>query len=47
MRDITKHAPPAAQSPLYKRLVWMAAIWVASVLSLGLVAAVLRALLKP
>lgn len=35
----------AAQSPLWKRLLWMAAIWGGSVAALGLVAAFLRWLL--
>jgi hypothetical protein len=32
-------APPG---PLYKRLLWMAAIWLASVLALGAVATLIR-----
>ncbi|HEY8053004.1 MAG TPA: DUF2474 domain-containing protein [Steroidobacteraceae bacterium] len=32
--------------PLWRRLVWMAAIWTASVLALGLVTAVIRLVLK-
>lgn len=36
----------AEAQPLWKRLGWMAAIWLASVLALGLVASVLRLWLK-
>ncbi|HWD67833.1 MAG TPA: DUF2474 domain-containing protein, partial [Caulobacteraceae bacterium] len=32
----------SAAGPLWKRLAWMAAIWAASVLALGLVAEVIR-----
>ncbi len=31
-----------ASSPLWKRLVWMAGIWAASVATLGMVAGVIR-----
>lgn len=38
-----KHKPlPADSAPLWKRIGWMAAIWLGSVLGLGLVAQVLR-----
>ncbi|MXO87470.1 DUF2474 domain-containing protein [Alteraurantiacibacter aestuarii] len=33
---------PADQSPLWKRLAWMAAIWGVSVAALGVVAFILR-----
>ncbi len=33
--------------PLWKRLAWMVAIWTASVVALGLVAAAIRFFLKP
>jgi hypothetical protein len=33
-------------SPLWKRLLWMGAIWIASVFALGVVTAVIRLLLK-
>ncbi|HKX35507.1 MAG TPA: DUF2474 domain-containing protein [Rhizorhapis sp.] len=36
---------PAA--PLWKRLLWFAAIWAGSVTALGLVAAIIRAVLHP
>jgi len=32
--------------PLYKRLLWMAAIWLAGVLALGAVAGVIRIILR-
>jgi hypothetical protein len=34
-------------APLWKRLAWMAAIWAASVVALGLVAGVIRLWLMP
>ena len=34
-------------APLWKRLAWMAGIWAASVISLGLVAGLIRLWLKP
>ena len=34
-------------APLWKRLAWMAAIWLASVTTLGIVAMVIRSWLKP
>lgn len=34
------------QAPLWQRLGWMALIWAASVLAMGLVASVIRAWLK-
>lgn len=34
------------QAPLWQRLRWMALIWAASVLAVGLVASVIRAWLK-
>ncbi|MFU7528515.1 DUF2474 domain-containing protein [Qipengyuania sp. ASV99] len=37
---------PADQSPLWKRLAWMAGIWLASVTLLGIVAMVIRFWLK-
>jgi hypothetical protein len=37
----------ASQAPLWKRLGWMAAIWVASVSALGIVAFIIRAWLRP
>lgn len=37
----------ADQTPLWKRLAWMAAIWAGSVLTLGIAAEVLRFWLKP
>jgi hypothetical protein len=33
-------------APLWRRLVWFASIWAGSVLSLGVVAGILRACLK-
>ncbi|MBN9148790.1 MULTISPECIES: DUF2474 domain-containing protein [unclassified Nitrobacter] len=33
-------------SPLWKRLVWMGVIWIASVAALGVVTAVIRLFLK-
>lgn len=36
------HLPP----PLWRRLVWFAALWAGSVLALGVVAGILRAWLK-
>jgi hypothetical protein len=33
-------------APLWRRLVWFAALWASSVLTLGIVAGILRALLK-
>ncbi len=36
----------AAPGPLWKRLAWMAAIWAASVFSLGLVAGIIRLWLR-
>ena len=38
--------PTGPQSPLWKRLAWMAAIWLASVAVLGAVAMVIRFWLK-
>ena len=35
-------APDTEQGPLWQRLAWMAAIWVGSVLALGVVAGVIR-----
>lgn len=32
----------AGQPPMWKRLAWMAAIWIASVLALGAVAGIIR-----
>lgn len=37
----------ATSTSLWKRLVWMAVIWAVSVVSLGLVAAIIRAWLRP
>jgi Protein of unknown function (DUF2474) len=37
---------PPHPAPLWRRLVWFASLWAASVLWLGLVAGVLRAWLK-
>lgn len=37
----------AGEEPLWKRLGWMALIWVASVAALGLVAWLIRLWLKP
>lgn len=39
-------AEAAEAQPLWKRLGWMVAIWLASVLALGMVASVLRFWLK-
>lgn len=39
-----RESPPAAW---VKRLLWMAAIWMASVLALGIVAAAIRWLIRP
>ena len=36
----------ADRTPLWRRLAWMAGIWLASVVALGLVAGVLRLWLK-
>ena len=33
---------PASATPLWKRLAWMAAIWLGSVIALGVVAAIIR-----
>lgn len=38
--------PPDAPGPLWRRLLWFAALYGGSVLALGLVATVLRAWLK-
>jgi hypothetical protein len=43
---MTPTAPPQHQAPLWRRLVWFAALWTGSVVSLGAVAFVLRAWLK-
>lgn len=42
-------APPddVPESPLWKRLVWMAAIWFASVTALGAIAYLIRLWLRP
>ena len=40
-------ATKPGQSPLYKRLLWMAAIWLASVSVLAIVAYVIRLWLVP
>ncbi|GJE77156.1 DUF2474 family protein [Methylorubrum suomiense] len=37
---------PQHQAPLWRRLLWFAALWIGSVVSLGAVAFVLRAWLK-
>lgn len=37
----------AGEAALWKRLAWMAAIWTASVLALGLVAMLIRWVLAP
>jgi hypothetical protein len=37
----------AAPGPLWKRLAWMAAIWAASVLTLGVLAEIMRLWLHP
>ncbi|WP_104490990.1 DUF2474 family protein [Paracoccus denitrificans] len=37
----------AGEAPLWKRLAWMAAIWTASVLALGLVTMAIRWALAP
>lgn len=39
-------AAPRHPAPLWRRLVWFVALWVGSVVSLGIVAGVLRAWLK-
>ncbi len=39
---ITDKAHGDAPGPLWKRLLWMGAIWAASVLTVGAVAAVIR-----
>ena len=36
-----------AEAPFWKRLLWMAGIWAASVLALGVVAALIRLWLHP
>lgn len=43
----SSEALAADQTPLWKRLAWMAGLWLASVTVLGAVAAVLRAWLAP
>lgn len=37
---------PATPTPLWRRLLWMAAIWAGSVAVLGLVALAIRAMIK-
>ncbi|ACA18668.1 hypothetical protein M446_4325 [Methylobacterium sp. 4-46] len=39
-------APPDAPAPLWRRLLWFATLYGASLLALGLVASVLRAWLR-
>ncbi|UAB78847.1 DUF2474 domain-containing protein [Erythrobacter sp. SCSIO 43205] len=39
-------APPDNEPPLWKRLAWMAGIWLASVTALGVVAMIIRLWLK-
>lgn len=47
-RPTRKLAPiPADTAPLWRRLGWMAAIWLGSIAALGAVAYVLRAWLHP
>lgn len=41
-----KDRPPEPQQPLWKRLAWMAGIWLASVTCLGIVALIIRFWLK-
>ncbi len=38
--------PEAAASPLWRRLTWFLALWIASVLALGVVAYVIKLALK-
>ena len=41
------HDDAVGEAPLWKRLAWLAAIWLASVTTLGIVAMVIRYWLKP
>jgi len=43
-KPASRESPPAARA---KRLLWMAAIWTASVLALGIVAAAIRWMIGP